>query len=58
MNHGDIVEREQVLSLQSITLAEDGRTVIALWDLPGDRTGVQSWTLGELKASHHIRVAD
>lgn len=54
----DLIEQAEVMSLHSIDLAEDGRTVVALWNLAGDRTGVQSWTLGELKASHPIRVVD
>ena len=58
MNLGDFVEREQVLSLHSVDLAEDGRTVVALWDLPEGRTGIQTWALGNLQKSHPIRVAD
>lgn len=48
------VNQSEVDAVHSATLAEDGKTIVILYDLRDGGCGCQSFVVGELQASHPI----
>lgn len=57
LEHGQVVSSAEVLGIHSTTVCEDGRTILRLYYLTGNRTGSQVYVMGEA-VDHSIRVAD
>ncbi len=54
---GDCVLPHEVTGVHSTDIAEDGKTMIRLYDVTGGRTGMQCWPVGE-EPSGPVRYAD
>ena len=50
----DEVSQTEVNAVHSATLAEDGKTIVILYDLKDGGSGCQSFVVGELQSRHPI----
>ena len=48
------VSHDEVQAVHSATLAEDGKTIVILYDLKDGGCGCQSFVVGELQVHHPI----
>ena len=52
--NGEEVNLSEVDAVHSATLAEDGRSIVVLYDLKDGGCGCQSFVVGELQSRHPI----
>lgn len=52
--NGEEVNLSEVDAVHSATLAEDGKSIVVLYDLKDGGCGCQSFVVGELQSRHPI----